>query len=90
MITESAIFDLEVGATFLGMALLAVLFFQRCVDGDFVLPFLTNQKMNAYLKEIADACGITKNLTFHLAPHTFSTMVTLSYGVPLETVSKTQ
>lgn len=44
--------------------------------------------MNAYLKEIADVCGITKKLTFHLARHTFATTVTLSNGVPIETVSK--
>jgi len=52
-----------------------------------LLPVLTNQKMNAYLKEIADLCGITKNLTTHLARHTFATTVTLTNGVPLETVS---
>ena len=49
---------------------------------------LSNQKMNSYLKEIADTCGIDKNLTFHIARHTFATTVTLSNGVPLETVSK--
>ncbi|MGM1055514.1 MAG: site-specific integrase [Bacteroidota bacterium] len=53
-----------------------------------VLPVLSNQKMNAYLKEIADLCGINKNLTFHLARHTFATTVTLSNGVPIESVSK--
>ena len=53
-----------------------------------VLPVLSNQKMNAYLKEIADLCGIEKNLTFHLARHTFATTVTLSKGVQIETVSK--
>jgi len=53
-----------------------------------LLPVLTNQKMNAYLKEIAVICQITKNLTFHLARHTFATTVTLSNGVPIETVSK--
>jgi integrase len=47
-----------------------------------LLPVLSNQKMNAYLKEIADVCGIHKNLTFHLARHTFATTVTLSNGVP--------
>ena len=40
------------------------------------------------LKEIADLCGINKNITFHLARHTFSTTVTLAKGVPIETVSK--
>ena len=53
-----------------------------------LLPVLSNQKMNAYLKEIADLCGISKNLTFHLARHTFATTVTLSNGVPIESVSK--
>ncbi|WP_445737996.1 site-specific integrase [Mariniflexile sp.] len=53
-----------------------------------VLPVLSNQRMNAYIKEIADLCGITKNLTFHLARHTFATTVTLSNGVPIESVSK--
>ncbi len=53
-----------------------------------LLPIPTNQKTNQYLKEIADVCGITKNLTFHLARHTFATTVTLSKGVPIESVSK--
>ena len=52
-----------------------------------LLPILSNQKMNSYLKEIADLCGIKKNLTLHLARHTFATM-TLSKGVPIESVSK--
>lgn len=53
-----------------------------------LLPVLSNQKMNAYLKEIADLCHIKKNLTFHLARHTFATTVTLQNGVPIESVSK--
>ncbi|WP_034893771.1 site-specific integrase [Gillisia sp. Hel_I_29] len=56
--------------------------------GKIVLPALTNQKSNAYLKEIADVCGIKKNLTTHLARHTFATTVTLSKGVPIESVGK--
>lgn len=40
------------------------------------------------MKEIADLCGINKNITFHCARHTFSTTVTLAKGVPIETVSK--
>jgi integrase len=60
----------------------------KCVIKDLVLPVLTNQKMNSYLKEIADCCGIKKNLTFHIARHTFATTVTLSNGVPIETVSR--
>lgn len=52
-----------------------------------LFPILSNQKTNSYLKEIADLCGIKKNLTFHLARHTFATM-SLSKGVPIESVSK--
>lgn len=57
------------------------------VDGK-ILPIITNQKINCYLKEIAEICGIEKNLTFHLARHTFATTMTLGKGVPIETVSK--
>ena len=53
-----------------------------------LLPVPTNQKMNAYLKELAILCGVTKNLTTHLARHTFATTVTLGNGASLETVSK--
>ncbi len=60
----------------------------QCLLQDRVLPVLSNQKMNAYLKEIADLCGIPKTLTYHIARHTFATTVTLSNGVPIETVSK--
>lgn len=55
-------------------------------DG-YVLPVLSNQKMNAYLKEIGDLCGIEKELTFHLARHSFATLA-LSKGVSIESVSK--
>lgn len=53
-----------------------------------IFPSISNQKLNAYLKEIADLSGIEKHLTFHLARHTFATTVTLSNGVPIESVSK--
>ncbi|WP_317041987.1 site-specific integrase [Salegentibacter salegens] len=53
-----------------------------------LIPVLSNQKTNSYLKEIADVCEIQKNLTFHIARHTFATTVTLSNGVPIESVSK--
>lgn len=49
-----------------------------------LFPIISNQKVNSYLKEIADLCGIKKNLTFHIARHTFATTVTLSNGVPIE------
>lgn len=60
----------------------------HCSNEDRPLPVLSNQKMNSYLKEIADTCGIEKKFTFHIARHTFATTVTLSNGVPIETVSK--
>lgn len=53
-----------------------------------LLPVISNQKTNAYLKEIAELCGIKKNLTFHMARHTFATTVALENGVPLDTVQK--
>jgi site-specific recombinase XerD len=60
----------------------------RCLNEDAILPILTNQKMNSYLKEIGDLCDIHKEITFHMARHTFATSVTLTNGVPIETVSK--
>jgi len=53
-----------------------------------LLPVNSNQKMNEYLKELAGICGINKNLSMHVARHTFATSVTLANGVPIETVSK--
>jgi site-specific recombinase XerD len=55
---------------------------------NYKLPVCTNQRMNGYLKEIADLCNIKKTLTTHIARHTFDTTITLSRGVPIETVSK--
>jgi len=57
------------------------------LPNEMVLPVPSNQKMNAYLKEIGDLCGIEKELTYHLARHTFATL-TLSKGVSIESVSK--
>jgi site-specific recombinase XerD len=62
--------------------------YKGALPNGMILPVPSNQKMNAYLKEIADLCGIAKNLTFHLARHTFATTTTLAKGVPIETVSK--
>ncbi len=59
-----------------------------CIEKNVLLPVNSNQKMNAYLKEIADLCGIDKHFTSHLARHTFATTVTLNNNVPIETVSK--
>lgn len=59
-----------------------------CIEKNILLPVYSNQKMNAYLKEIADVCGINKQLTSHIARHTFATTVTLNNDVPIESVSK--
>ncbi|WP_345954050.1 site-specific integrase [Mucilaginibacter sp. PAMB04168] len=61
---------------------------ELCLINNRILPIKSNQKMNAYLKEIADLCGIDKNLTTHIARHTFATTVTLGNDIPIETVSK--
>lgn len=61
---------------------------ERALYDGRVFPKISNQKVNSYLKEIADRCDITKNVTFHIARHTFATTITLSNGVPIETVSK--
>lgn len=60
----------------------------KCVNNGAVLPVPSNQKMNEYLKEISTLCDINFDITFHTARHTFATTVTLSNGVPMETVSK--
>lgn len=60
----------------------------KTINSGKLFPMLSNQKMNSYLKEVADICEINKELTFHCARHTFATTVTLSNGVPIETVGK--
>lgn len=60
----------------------------KCLNEDRILPVLSNQKMNGYLKEIGDLCETTKEITFHMARHTFATSLTLTNGVPIESVSK--
>ena len=56
--------------------------------GDKLLPVYCNSMLNLYLKEIAKICHIDRPLVFHAARHTYATEITLSHGVPLETVSK--
>jgi len=60
----------------------------QITSNDYVFPVCSNQKVNKYLKEIMLQLKIKKNLTFHSARHTFATTITLSNGVPIETVSK--
>ncbi len=59
-----------------------------CVNKNRILPMKSNQKLNAYLKELADICDIKKPLTTHIARHTFATTVLLSNGVSIEATSK--
>jgi integrase len=54
---------------------------------DYELPIISNQRYNAYLKEVADICGIKKTLTTHLARHTAATLM-LNAGIAIEVVSK--
>jgi site-specific recombinase XerD len=60
----------------------------KCLNDNKLLPVISNQKLNSYLSEIADVCDINKHITMHLGRHTFATTVTLTNGVPIETVSK--
>lgn len=62
--------------------------YPKCIVTGRLLPVCSNQRLNGYLKEIADLCRINKPLTTHVARHTFATTITLSSGVPIETVSK--
>src|SRR5680860_218677 len=58
------------------------------IKDEFLFPVFSNQKVNKYLKEVMLQLKVRKNITFHSARHTFATTVTLSNGVPIETVSK--
>jgi site-specific recombinase XerD len=59
----------------------------RCANDKRLLPRLSNQKMNSYLKEIADVCGIKKRITWYVARHTFATTVTVNHDIPLEAIA---
>jgi site-specific recombinase XerD len=63
-------------------------YFKKGEDNHTIFPVLSNQKMNHNLKIIQELAGISKNLTTHLARHTFATTITLTNGVPIETVSR--
>jgi len=56
-----------------------------CKQKGVLIPVISNQRLNTYLKELADICGIEKNLTFHVARHTFATSIMLANGASLET-----
>jgi len=57
-------------------------------DPSLVFPVLSNQKMNAYLKEIATLCDIEKDLTTHVARHTFATTIALNNGITKDVIAK--
>jgi site-specific recombinase XerD len=59
----------------------------RCANDNRLLPKFSNQKMNAYLKEIADVCGIKKKITWYVARHTFATTITINHDIPLEAIA---
>lgn len=61
---------------------------KKCIEKDVVFPVPCNQRMNTYLSEIADICGIKKRLTTHVARHTFATTVTLANNVSIDNVAK--
>lgn len=60
----------------------------NCNADNQLLPVKSNQKLNSYLSEIAELCEIKKNITMHVGRHTFATTVTLTNGIPIESVSK--
>jgi integrase len=60
----------------------------ECIEGDRLVPNRSNTNMNAYLKEIADLCGIAKNLTWYVGRHTFATTVALANNIPMEVISQ--
>lgn len=80
--------DVPVHVRLLNVPLSLIEKYRGQCKGDLLFPVPSNQKVNAYLKEIAGVCGIDKELTFHMARHTFATTVTLANGVPIETISK--
>ena len=69
-------------------AVLLIKLYKKLYNGKTLFPIISNQKINKGLKRISALCGFNKKLTFHSARHTFATTVTLTNGVPIETVSK--
>ncbi|MFR9526176.1 MAG: site-specific integrase [Rikenellaceae bacterium] len=60
---------------------------EGCLDRGTVLPVISNQRLNSYLKELADICGIDKHLTSHTARYSFATL-SLTSGISIESVAK--
>lgn len=61
---------------------------EYCIVKDMLLPVLSNQKYNSYLKELADRCDVEIELSSKIARNTFGTTITLANNVPMETISK--
>ena len=62
--------------------------YQGIANNGRLLPMYCNSELNKYLKLIAATCGINRRITFHMARHTYASEITLSQGVPIETVSR--
>ena len=86
--TERIKTHVDVHVRLLDVPLMLIEKYKEQASGDALFPVPSNQKVNEYLKEVAAICGIDKDITSHMARHTFATTVTLANGVPIETVSK--
>lgn len=88
IVTKRTKTEVPVNVPLLEIPLRLIKMYEPLRKGNLVFPVYSNQKSNDYLKEIAALCGINKDVTFHVARHTFATTVTLENGVPVESVSK--
>lgn len=82
--------DKEVSIPLLPQAKAILSLFEASIEVQqgFLLPRISNQKINSYMKEIADVLGIEKKLTHHTARKTFASTILLYNGVPIEVVSQ--
>ena len=88
IVTKRTKTEVPVNVPLLEIPLRLIKKYEPLRKGNLVFPVYSNQKSNDYLKEIATLCDIHKDVTFHVARHTFATTVTLENGVPIESVSK--
>ena len=88
IVTKRTKTEVPVNVPLLEIPLRLIKKYEPLRKGNLVFPVYSNQKSNDYLKEIAALCDIHKDVTFHVARHTFATTVTLENGVPIESVSK--
>lgn len=78
----------EINVPLLPQAIKIIQKYHQSGDQEYILPIISNQKMNSYLKEIAQIVGIKKNLTHHTARKTFASTILLYNNIPIEIVSK--